>query len=170
MDLVLTSLSNGRVFSLFDVVFSSHQLTDTVPLTAFCTCTGLYEWLGMPQGSRASPGWIVKVINEVIKSLEQVAAHLDDVIVFDSDPTAHVETMRAVFESLRQHNLKSSPSKARLGATDDDFMGHSILPSCVRPNADKISALTKIPMTRDLNQIRALLGGVGYQVLSLILA
>ena len=41
---------------------------------------------------RASPWWCVKVINEVIKGLQQVAAYLDDVIVFDSDPKAHVKT------------------------------------------------------------------------------
>ena len=53
----------------------------------------------MPQASRASPGWFDKVFNEVIKGLEQVAAYLDDVIVFDSDPTAHVKTIRALFNA-----------------------------------------------------------------------
>ena len=63
----------------------------------------------MPQGSNASPGWFVKVINEVIEGLAQVAAYLNDVIGFDSDPTAHVKTIRALFERLRKHNLKLSP-------------------------------------------------------------
>ena len=70
VDQVLDSLGSGRVFSLFDLVSSFHQTKahkDTVPLTAFCTPTGLYEWLVMPQGSSASPGWFVKVINKVIK-------------------------------------------------------------------------------------------------------
>ena len=48
----------------------------------------------MFQGSRASPGWFVKVIDEVVKDLKQMAAYLDDVIVFDSDPIAHVQTIR----------------------------------------------------------------------------
>ena len=68
VDQVLNSLGKGRVFSLFDLVASFHQITahkDTVPLTAFCTPTGLDEWLVMPQGSSALPGWFVKVINEV---------------------------------------------------------------------------------------------------------
>ena len=67
VDQVLDVFGSGRVFSLFDLVSSFHQIkahTDTVPLTAFCTPTGLYEWLVMPQGSSASPGWFVKVINE----------------------------------------------------------------------------------------------------------
>ena len=106
VDQVLDSLGKGRVFSLFDLVSSFHQITaahkDTVPLTAFCTPTGLYEWLVVPQGSNASPGWFVNVINEVTKGLEQVAAYLDDVIVFDSDPSIHVET---IFERPRKHNL-----------------------------------------------------------------
>ena len=96
------------------------------------------------------------------RGYNELGTYLDDVIVFDSDPTAHLENMRALFESLRRHNLKFSPSKARLGATDADFVGNSISPDGVRPDADKISALTKMPMPRDLKQVSALLGGVGY--------
>ena len=70
VDQVLDSLGKGRVFSLFDLVCSFHKIIahkDTVPLTACCTPTGLYEWLVMPQGSSASSGWFVKVIKEVFK-------------------------------------------------------------------------------------------------------
>ena len=67
--------------------------------------------------------------------MNQVAAYLDDVIGFDSDPTAHANTIRTPFERLRKHNLKFSTSKAHLGATDVDVFGHSISPSVVRPNA-----------------------------------
>ena len=114
VDQVLDSLGSERVLSLFDLVSSFHQIKahkDAVPLTAFCIPTGLYEWLVMPQGNSASPGWFVKVINEVIKDLKPVAAYLDDVIVFDSDPIAHVETIRSLFERRPKHNLKLSPRR-----------------------------------------------------------
>ena len=91
-----------------------------------------------------------------------MAAYLDDVIVFNYDPMAHVNTMLALFERLREHNLKLSPPKSRLGATDVDFLGHSTSPTGMRPNAEKISALIKMPMPRDVKQPRALLGGVRY--------
>ena len=67
-----------------------------------------------------------------------------DVIVFDSDPIAHVQTIRSLFARLRKHNLKLSPSKARLGATDANFLGHSISLAGLRPNAEKVSALVKM--------------------------
>ena len=73
----LDSLRIGRVFSLFDLAPSFHQITahqDMVPLTAFNTPAGLYKWPIMPQGNRQSPSWFVTIVNEVAKSLEQGAA------------------------------------------------------------------------------------------------
>ena len=163
VDQVLESLSKRCVFSLFDRVSSFHEITtrkDTIPLTAFCAPTGLYAWLVIPRGSSALPGWFMKVVNEVTKGLAQVVAYLDDVIVFDPDPSAHAKTIRALFERLRKHIIKLSPSKARLGATDADFLGHSISSAGVRPNAGKVSVLTLMPMPRDLKQLRSHLGGL----------
>ena len=165
VDHVLDSLGSGRVFSLFDLVSSFHHITahkDTVPLTAYCTPTGLYAWLVMPQGSSAPPEWFVKVINEAIKGLKQVNAYLDDVIVFDSYLVAHVRTIRSLFERLRRHNLELSPSKVRVGTTNANFLGHSISPAGLRPIAENVSALTNMPMPTDVGQLRALMGGINY--------
>ena len=46
VDEVLDSLGKGRIFSLFDMVSSCHQIAidkDTIPLTAFCTPDRLFE-------------------------------------------------------------------------------------------------------------------------------
>ena len=91
-----------------------------------------------------------------------MAAYLDDVIVFDSDPVTHVRTIRSIFGRLRKHSLKLSPSKARLGATDANFLGHSISPAGLSPNSEKVPALTNMPMPTDVKQVRALMGGINY--------
>ena len=43
---------------------------------------------------------LVEVIDEEMKDSEQVAAHLDDVIVFHSDPVSHVQTILSLFQPL----------------------------------------------------------------------
>ena len=91
-----------------------------------------------------------------------MAAYLDDVIVFDSDPVVHVRTIRSLFERLRKHNLKLSPSKARLGATDASFPGHSIAPAGLRPTSENVSALANMPMPTYVKQVRALMGDITY--------
>ena len=123
----------------------------------------------MPQGSSASPGWFVKVINEVIKGVERVAAYLDDVIVFDPDPTDHVANILALLGRLRKHlgrlrkhHLKLSPSNATIAATIADFLGHTISAGGYSPNYDKVAALTRMPMPTDNKQVRSILGGINY--------
>ena len=81
----------------------------------------------MPHGSNATPGQFVKVINEVIKDLDRVAAYLDDVIVCDPAPAAQVANIYSRFERLRKHNLNVSPSKDKLDAIDADILGHATL-------------------------------------------
>ena len=82
--------------------------------------------------------------------------------MFDSDPVAHVQTIRSLFERLRKHNRKLCPSKARLGATDASLLGHSIFPAGLRPNAENVSALTTMPRPTDVKNVRALMGGTNY--------
>ena len=51
VDEVLDTLCGGSVFSVFDLFSGFTQLTihpDLIPLTAFCTPNGLYEWFRMP--------------------------------------------------------------------------------------------------------------------------
>ena len=98
----------------------------------------------------------------MIKDLNQVAAYLDGIIVFDSNPIEHVQTIRSLFKRLRKANLRFSPSKARLGATDANFLGHSISPAGLRRNEEKVSALVNMPMPTDVKQVRALMGGINY--------
>ena len=94
------------------------------------------------------------------RTWEQVAAYLDNVIVFDPDPSANVKTSRAFFERLRKNNLELSPSKAQLGAIDVSFLDHSISPAGARPNEEKLSALTLMSMSRDPKQLCSFLGGL----------
>ena len=70
--------------------------------------------------------------------------------------------MKKFFLSLRKHNLKLSPSKAAIGATDADFLGRTISPAGIMPGAPKVEVLMKNPMPEDLQQLRSLLRGLFY--------
>ena len=49
-----------------------------------------------------------------------------------------------------------------MGATDANFLGHSISPAGLRPNAEKLFAMIIMPMPTDVKQVRALMGGINY--------
>lgn len=98
------------------------------------------------------------------KDLEQAAGsllYLEDMIVFDSNPMANIEISRALFERLRRRNPKLSLLKVRLGATDADCLGHSILPTDLGPIAEKVSTLSRMPISpRGLKPFRSLVGSL----------
>ena len=165
VDEVFDTLGGGSVFSVFDLFSGFTQLTihpDTIPLTAFRTPSGLYEWLRMPQGAAGAPAWSVSAMRLVTNGLDNIRMYLDDAIGSNDSPTAHVATLATFFARLRLHNLKLSPNKTRIGAARVGFLGHVISQDGVRPNDDKIAALARMPMPRNIKQLRSLLGGLSY--------
>ena len=88
--------------------------------------------------------------------------YLDDVIVLDADPILHVASMKEFFLRLRKHNLKLSPSKAAIGATDAHFLCHTIFPVGVMPKARKVYAQANMPLPEHQQQVRAVSGGPFY--------
>ena len=164
-DEVLDTLGGCSVSSVFDLFSGFTHLTthpDTIPLTAFCTPDGLYEWLRMPQGAAGAPAWFVSVMRLVADGLDNIRMYLDDSIGSNDSPIAKVAILATFFARLRFHNLKLSPNKTRIGAARVDVLGHVISQDGVRPNDDKIVALARIPMPRDIKQLRSLLGGLSY--------
>ena len=91
----------------------------------------------------------------VNQGLANVVTHLDDVIIFDPDPSFHVLTITELFTQLQKCDLKLSPSNAKIGATVGDFLGHTISPAGIQPSANEFSALTRMPMPLDLKQLRS---------------
>ena len=59
IDEIIDSLGGGKVFSNFDMQSGYHQLVmdpHSIELTAFCTPSGLHEWLVTPKVPQAPPG------------------------------------------------------------------------------------------------------------------
>ena len=86
VDEVLDTLGGGSVFSVFDIFSGFTQLTihrDTIPLTAFCTPNGLYEWLCMTQDAAGAPSCFVSAMRLVINGLDNIRMYLDDAIGLD---------------------------------------------------------------------------------------
>ncbi|CAM9934561.1 unnamed protein product, partial [Sphacelaria rigidula] len=118
IDEVFDSLGEGTIFSTFDLASGLSQIAihpDTVPSMAFCTSSGLYEWLRMPQGAATSPGCFQRLMQRVTDGLEHIIMYLDDPIAMDASPMAHIHTLREFLFRRCTHDLKLSRSKARLG-------------------------------------------------------
>ena len=165
-DELLDTLGSASFFSSFDMMPALHQIMigeNSVPLTAFCTTSGLYEFLVMPMGTSGSPGHFQRVMQRVTADLAHfVTIYIDDVLVPSNDESSMVDYIARFLKALTKHNLKISPSKSEIGAQEISFLGHTISPRGVKPDAKKVDTLRKLPMLNNVSELRSLLGGLSY--------
>ena len=95
IDELLDTLGSASFFSSFDMMSGFHQIMigeNSVPLTAFCTASGLYDFLVMLMGRSGSPGHFQRVMRQVTADLAYfVTIYIDDVLVRSNDESSMVD-------------------------------------------------------------------------------
>ena len=166
IDELLDTLGSASFFSSSDMMSEFHQILfgeNSIPLTAFCTTSGLYKFLVMPMGTSGSPGHFQRVMQQVTADLAHfVTIYIEDVLVRSNDESSMVDYIERLLEALTKHNLKISPSKSEIGTEEISFLGHMISPRGVKPDSKKVDALRKLPMSNNVPELRSLLGGLSY--------
>ena len=82
-----------------------------------------------------------------------MADYLHGVIGFDQNPFSYIIKIKERFKQLRKNNLTLSLLNAKIDATGPYFLGHTIWPTGISPNASKVVALKSIAMPKELNDL-----------------
>jgi RNase H-like domain found in reverse transcriptase len=101
-------------------------------------------------------------MDEVLQDIDFVVAYLDDIFVFSilwDEPCAHLD---AVFNRLRQFNVKLKLAKSHFGASSVRCLGHVVGNGELRPDPDNVSAILNLPEPKDVPTLRSVLGMAGY--------
>jgi len=99
----------------------------SVPIFAFVTPFGHFQWKYMPFGLQNAPATFSKLVIKLLQGMDSYSgAHLDDIISFSDTWKAHARHLRAVLTRIRNRSLTLSPSKCQFAAVDLDYLGHHI--------------------------------------------
>ena len=164
---VLDKLGNCQYFSTLDLASGFYQVEmdpADIPKTAFNVENGHYEFLRMPMGLKNSPSTFQRVMDNVLKDLQNVIClvYLDDIVVFSTSLQEHIVNLEKVFEKLRESNFKIQMDKSEFLKLETSYLGHIITRYGIKPNPDKISAIQKYPIPTTPKEIKQFLGLVGY--------
>ena len=88
--------------------------------------------------------------------------YLDDILVFSSSFSDHLERLEVVFKRLRHHGLKIKPSKCQFFRRECNYLGHVVSAKGIATDPAKTKAIRdwKQPLTE--KELRAFLGLAGY--------
>ncbi|KAL5840989.1 hypothetical protein ACOSQ4_013597 [Xanthoceras sorbifolium] len=160
-------LQGATVFSKIDLRSGYHQLKireEDVPKTAFRTRYGHYEFLVMPFGLTNAPAAFMDLMNRIFRSyLDQfVIVFIDDILVYSGSEEEHVEHLKIVLQTLREHHLYAKLSKCQFWLNKVAFIGHVVSAEGVSLDPQKIEAIIKWKQSTNVTEVRSFLGLSGY--------
>lgn len=167
IDLILDNLGKCTYYSTLDLAQGYYQIEmdpGSIEKTAFAVNNGFYEMLRMPMGLKNSPSTFMRVMDNIFRDYlyKFCFIYMDDLVCFSKSLDEHLQHLQLIFKKLREFNLKIQPDKSEFLRKEVAFLGHVITPHGVKPNPDKIAAVTKFPIPKTPKQIKSFLGFVGY--------
>jgi len=136
---------------------------ESIPLTAFVTPHGQFQWRYMPFGLRNAPATFQRLVRRVLAGLETfTGAYLDDIIIFSSSWSEHLKHISLVFDRIRNAGLTIKKSKCVFATAEVEFLGHKVGLGKVEPRRQTVKALLEFPRPTNPKQLRSYLGLVGY--------
>ena len=131
--------------------------------TAFACHRGLFQFRVMQFGLSHAPSIFVMLMSIVLQGLEDFAcAYLDDILMFSETAEEHEKHIKEVFRRLREHKLKLKLPKCAFFQTETEYLGFQIETGGIKPNPEKVKAISKMPAPTTVREVRGLIGMCSY--------
>jgi len=167
IDETMDSLCGAKYFSSLDLRAGYWQVGVTEAhkeRTAFTVGPlGFYEFNSMPFGLTNSPATFQKLMHRCLGDLHNdCLVYLDDIIIFSSTITEHIEKLEKVFQRLKEYHLKLKPSKCRFLKEEVKYLGHIVSKQGIQTDPAKLSVVKSWPRPCNAKQVQQFLGFVGF--------
>ena len=164
---ILDQLGHSKYFTTLDLASGFFQVPmceRDISKTAFSTPSGLFEHTKMPMGLKNAPRTFSRLMNNVLTGLQGLYCfvYLDDIVIYANSIQNHEEKLKAVFQRLKDNNLKIQPDKCEFMRKEVAYLGHIISEKGVSPNPEKTEVIKNFPVPRNPKEIKSFLGLIGY--------
>ena len=109
-----------------------------------------------------SPLGFQNLMNKVLNGLHFTLAYLDDVIIFSKSAKQHLKHIQKVLTRLKQAKLHLKKSKSLFFKHKLHYLGHLLTKKGIKPQSEKVKAISEMKLPRNLKGVREFLRMVDY--------
>nr|GFC53697.1 putative reverse transcriptase domain-containing protein [Tanacetum cinerariifolium] len=167
IDDLFDQLQGSSVYSKIDLRMGYHQLRireEDIPITAFRTRYGHYEFRVMQFGLTKAPAVFIDLMNRVCKPYldKFVIVFIDDILIYSKDKEEHEEHLKTILEVLKREQLYAKFSKCDFWLESVQFIGYVIDSEGVHVDPVKIAAIKNWATSMTPTEVRQFMGLAGY--------
>nr|GEX55164.1 putative reverse transcriptase domain-containing protein [Tanacetum cinerariifolium] len=167
IDDLFDQLQGSSVYSKIDLRTGYHQLRireEDIPITAFRTRYGHYEFRVMPFGFTNAPAVFMDLMNRVCKPYldKFVIIFIDDILIYSKDKEEHEERLKTIFKLLKREQLYAEFLKCDFWLESVQFLGHVIDSEGVHVDPAKIADIKNWATPMTPTEVRQFLGLADY--------
>ncbi|GJZ36007.1 putative reverse transcriptase domain-containing protein [Tanacetum coccineum] len=167
IDDLFDQLQGSSVYSKIDLRSGYHQLRireEDIPITAFRTRYGHYEFQVMPFGLTNAPAVFMDLMNRVCKPYldKFVIVFIDDILIYSKNKEEHEKHLKIILELLKNEQLYAKFSKCDFWLESVQFLGHVINNKGVHVDPAKVEAIRNWSAPTTPKEVRQFLGLAGY--------
>ena len=162
---ILPKLSGARYFSIVDARSGYWNIKldyESSLCTTFNSPHGRYRFLRLPFGLICAQDIFQKKVDEAFGDLPGVTGIADDIVIYGRDLSDHDANLRAVMERARETGLRFNADKCKIRCTEIPFFGNIISASGLKPDPQKIEAITNMDPSPSLADLQTFLGMVQF--------
>ena len=99
----------------------------------------------------------MRIMNQTLRSFigRFVVVYFDDILIFSSSVSDHVEHLRQVLSVLRAEKLFSAKQKCKFGVSKVLFLGYVISDQGLAVDHSKIEAVQSWPIPKTITEVRS---------------
>lgn len=116
----------------------------------------------MALGMRNAPSTFQRLMQLVLRGIQNCEAYLDDIVVYSSTWEEHVETLSEVFSRLAAASLTVNLTKCEFAKAFVTYLGKRVGQGQVCPVDAKVLAISEFPVPTNKRGLRRFIGMTGY--------
>jgi hypothetical protein len=154
--------ANSSIFTTLDLTSGFWQMKlepESQPLTAFTIPSrGQFHWITTPMGLLECPASFQRLMEQVLRGLQNILIYIDDVLIHTDTHEKHLEALEQVLMWLHQHHLKINLDKCLFGDKKVSYVGFTLTPDGIKPAEAKLKAIKSTTPPGDVKAIRSFMG------------